>query len=245
MSNRQLPTRAASAVEMMVYGLLALFLFAGVLACYRSIREFYQGAVGSYLINSEFEPGLHFLRRELKETSLLSMRAYPNPQVTQALPGFSFVSARDYDEPTRFEVSPHGAPAWSKHIFYTFQPKDAKSGSIVRWEKKLPALSFMPVASLELPQALGGATHSKTMFKSILAPRAQVSGLEVDEHGGLQLRFLAYDQGKEILLEQLPEARAGRDPRRVIQIDLKGFSHNPSGQVNAFWVHFRVYPRHN
>lgn len=236
--------RGATIVELMFYGLLVTFLLAGVLACYLSLREFYQGAIGSYLINSEFEPGLRSLRRELKETSLISLRPYPNPQVSQALPGLSFVSARSYEDPTRFEVSSHGAPAWSKHVFYTFKPKDSVSGSMIRWGKKLPVNTYVPLPAPELPQSLAGAGHSKTMFKGILGPRASLPGMEVDEHGGFQLRFVIYEKGKERLVDQLPEPAAESDPSRLIQVDLKGYTHNDSGKANAFWVHFRVYPRH-
>jgi len=213
--------RAFTIVELMTYGFLMSLLFAGVLACYIAFREYYAGAVGSYLISSEFEPGLRALRRELKETALVSVRAFPSEAVSSAREGLSFISARDWDRPSHLNLSPHGAPEWDKHVFYTL----LQSGAVERWEKRIEPIVYVPSASLDLAQAVEGR-HTKTMFKAMKS---------------IKLSFLSYsDNGDEVLTAENPCLKPGPGQTRVLQVDLQG----TNGANDSFWVHFRVFPRH-
>jgi hypothetical protein len=213
--------RGVTIIELMTYAFVVSILLAGMLACYKSYREFYAGAVGSYLISSEFEPGLRALRRELKETALVSLRAYPNKLVSSARPGLSFISGRDWDRPTQLNISPHGAPEWDKHVFYTMDER----GIVTRWEKKIDPLIYMPVASTDLPQSVEGR-HTKTMFKGMT---------------GIQVSFLSYaENGDELLTSENPYLNPAPEQTRIVQVDLKG----TNGSSDSFWVHFRVAPRH-
>lgn len=244
--------RAASLLEMMTYSFLFSLLTLGILSLYVSAKEYYEGSVGSYLINAEFEPGLRSLRQELRETSLISLRPYPNPKVSLALPGCSFLSARSYDKQTQYLTSPHGAPQWDKQVFYTLQPANKETGNVIRWEKKLDPPSLMPSAPLDLPQTIANPAHSRTMLKGILLPKMKLPALktETDEHGGFRVAFVGYDGGDRVLTDFNPGQIHGGTQAdipasattRLVEVQIKGLNFSGTGRASFFSIHFRVLP---
>lgn len=243
--------RGATQIELIIYCILLTLLLVAMYGIYNIGREFYRGAVGSYLISADFENGLRTLRHELQETSLTSIRCYPNPKNNAARPGVSFDSARSYDDNTRFNVSPHGAPEYQKHVFYTLEPGKGESGNVVRWESKNEPKSFVPSGSPELPQNIT-TNHTRTVLRGICLPNQNYPAVKVqtDEHGGFRVCFVTHTEGKETLIDTSPALITAGDSTevskksltRVVHVQLKGVSDERT-HANYFAIHFRVSPR--
>lgn len=243
--------RGFTQIELLIYCILFVLLLVALVGIFFTGTDFYRGAVGSYLISSDFETGVRVLRTELKETSFTAVRVYPNPQNAQARPGVSFPSARPADNQTSM-LSPHGAPGWSKHVLYTLETGNGETANVVRWEKEYREPSFLPLASADLPQNISG-NRTRVILRGILLPRRSYPSVKVDtdEHGGFAVRFLGYDaQRKEVLYDSPPGRIASGEATdvpqsgvaRLVHVQLQGLSGSGS-RGNYFSVYFRVSPR--
>lgn len=250
--------RGYTLAELAIYCFLAVLLLVALVSLFVSGRRLFEGASGSYIVSAEFEAGVRFLRADLKETSLVTVRVFPHPGAPTARPGVSFESARSYDDGRTFLVSPHGAPQWDKHVFYTLDEK----GTLWRWERKLAPPSFVPLASVVLPAVLDDPSRKRVVMRNLLVPGGTYEGvgprgrITADPHGGFQVAFVRQTTAGGVLDEALTDwnpaqvsdgEAPGEDPRGVtrrLEVRLQGLVSNGLGRPNYYAIRFRVTPRH-
>ena len=135
-------------IELTVYMFLFTIATGVVIALFNSTRTMSQHTTASYLVNGNTDTAIRWLRQDLKETALASLRVTTAPR-----PGASMVSARSLALGTRNKllVNKHGAPQWEKHVFYTLEPTGGKVGNLVRWERELDVKNLLPSPSTIAP----------------------------------------------------------------------------------------------
>jgi len=250
--------RGYTLAELAIYCFLAILLLVALVSLFVSGRRLFEGASGAYIVSAEFEAGVRYLRADLKETSLITVRVYPNPGATLARPGVSFESARSYDDGRTFMVSPHGAPQWDKHVFYTLDDK----GTLWRWERKLSPAGFVPLASAVLPSDVGDPSRRRVVMRNLLVPGISYPGvgpagrITADPHGGFQVAFVKQTTAGGTLDEALTDwnpaqvsggEAPGEDPKGVtrrLEVRLQGLVQSGLGRPNYYSLRFRVTPRH-
>ena len=107
MHNRK-PKRGMTLIEIFVGAMLFSLLLFALYSLFRVGRSFSHSASFSHMVSREFEAGVRQLRRDLRQTSLITMRSYPNPDTDDA-PGLTLLSAYDENGPFPGEPSRHAA----------------------------------------------------------------------------------------------------------------------------------------
>lgn len=220
-------------------------------------RSAQQTTLSGYLVSGQTDSALRWLRRDLQETALVSIRTYHHTGQPGQPPGCSFVSARD--EKQNLVVSPYGTPLWSKHVLYTLEPKPGKkTGSLIRWE--LPILEaqrdFVPRPCAQMPSPVTNTSARRVLLQEVLLPNTPVPNLQqdpgdvVDAYGGFRLQFVQRqggEQGTEMLSEVNPtdssQPQNEANHTRLVQLRLQILAqdrHHP----DFFRLEFKARPRY-
>ena len=246
--------RGFTLMELAVY--LFLFLLAGVALyqLYTFGTAAQRNTLSSYLVSGDTETCVRWLRRDLQETTLVSLRSYPGPDGPAERPGCSFMSGRTLGEGEFQAIPGQGGSAWNKHVFYTLVPTSARTGELVRWERPLDAAEKdnVPRPSTLMPSSLG-TNHRKVMLKQVLLPNTNVANLPgvpaTDQFGGFRVQYVRRaggEAGNETLSSINPtdNARIGdqfADNTRLVEVEMKILTQDNS-RPNFYTVSFRVHP---
>ena len=247
MHNRR-PKRGLTLIEIFVGAMLFSLLLFALYSLFRVGRSFSHSASFSHMVSREFEAGVRQLRRDLRQTSLITMRSYPNPDTDDA-PGLTLLSP--YDENGRFQVSPHGTPRWNRHVHYTLVANGSgPTGSVVRWEEPLQGAGFAPALSGLLPSELA-TDQRRTVFRNILLPNRTVDGvpsgtMDTGEDGGFRVWFVDRQEGQPESLTSLnPAVSQSEGTTKLVHVQLRGLlSSRSTSKKSGFEVHFRAYCRY-
>lgn len=246
--------RGYTLFELAIY----LFLFAvaagAVLALFQAGRNTGEATQASYLVSGSTDNAIRWLRQDLQETALASIRVHPGAGDAGEPPGVSMVSPRAYSEDKQgeFLVNRHGAPQWDKHVYYTIQMEPgAQTGTLVRWERELEDKTGLPSMSVLRPSQ-GSTDHRRVMLHSVVAPGATMQGvgstgsLTADEFGGFRVQFirrLGGEAGAEQFTTVNPTKGNPEDNTKLVEVELKIFQMRGS-KPNYFALKFRVAPRY-
>lgn len=251
--------RGFTLLEITVYCFLSILAGMVLYTLYTVGTRSRQVSISSYLVSVDTESAIRWMRRDLQETALVSVRVFPNPSAPTEPPGVSFLSARDPAEMDegKLNVNPYGAPLWTKYVFYTLLP-GARIGQVVRWEKALdtPQKDFVPRQSDTLPSAIpAGVKAKRTVMSDALEPNVSVVGLngsptwKTDQYGGLRVQFLQRtggEGGDEALTSVNPSDHDSggdtSDNTKLVEVELKVLA-NDTTRPTVYAIKFHVHPR--
>lgn len=252
--------RGFTLIELLIYTFLSMLILAAVFALYNSGRRNYHAVSSSFMIGQEAEVGLRWVRADLQEAALNSVRIYPRPGNTTEPPGVSFMSARSPKD-SSLQISDAGAPAWQKHVFYTLvRDGQGPTGSLVRWEKAVSPPPAVPSATTLLPSSLADGSRQRVILRGLAWPYARLEGRgNLGEMGGFQLRFVRKTAAGEVLVADSPAdatAAAAANPLTEnmqilgqqlplldMQITLTS-GNSETGATSYIQLPFRVSPRY-
>ena len=177
--------RGFTLVEMVVYMFVAGLVLSAMYSLFWLSQSSYGKATEIFRLEQDLNQVVIWLRRDLRDTTLGSIRSYPHQTPSlgsdDTAPGISLAGARDPNDAMRMLLSPMGTPAWRNHVYYSLLPPEAPGPNgqagrsrLVRWEDSGPAPSggaaptagafkvpMLPVATTTLPSA--GASGSSTL----------------------------------------------------------------------------------
>ncbi|MFA5507285.1 MAG: type II secretion system protein [Vulcanimicrobiota bacterium] len=263
--------RGFTMMELVIYIGLSAILLGLVAAFFQVSRRQYESASTSYLIGQEATTALQWIKRDLQETALSTIRV----ELQSEGPTMSMIATSEDSHPRSFKVSPYGTPEWNRYAFYALD----KEGNLHRWDRPLADLDS-PKRLLPLPATANstdsnGGVNKKVLLRGVMVPgqKIQMDGKdapfpEMTEWGGFKPGFVIYDKdGKDHLTAMNPaeitEARAEGSPSSVetldgetiplsdlttsgllevqVAIKLEGFRDN---SPSAVMVPIRVAPQH-
>lgn len=196
-------------IELIVYIFLAALLLALATTFFRISRRQYEATSSSHLIGQEAANAIQWIKRDLQETALSTIRI--SLSGTPELPSMSFVGAAD-GKGRSFKVSRFGTPDWNRHIFYHL----TEEGALHTWARPLEDLAspkrFLPVPSEADPSNQEGGESKRALLREVMLPNQEIKidGKDapfpkITEWGGFRPGFVVYDQaGKEHLITQNP-----------------------------------------
>lgn len=204
-------------LEVMIYVVLAGMAALAVGALFTLGRSAQKTTLSGYLVSGEADTALRWIRRDLQETALVSIRVFPNAAQAAQPPGCSFTSSRDpSDKNPKFNNSQYGKPLWTKHVFYSLKPdSDGRRGDLIRWERPLTAAEkdYVPRAATLLPNSFANTENRRVLLRHVLLPNQKVGNLQdlpnyqTDKYGGFRVQFvqrIGGPNGDEQLTEVCP-----------------------------------------
>jgi type II secretory pathway component PulJ len=258
--------RGMTLVELLVATAIAMFLLAVLTATVRLLARGTQKASTGYSLGQNVFKGTNYIKADLFDTALASVRVFPSDDHDDQAPGLSLLSAHPMNESGSFQFTAYGSPGWQKHIFYTLQKMkgNPERAQLVRWGKKLSQSGGPPIPSTLLPDTVAEADRSRAVLNHLL-PAGHVikpdgpDGMarvhaDQNEIGGFQVRFLRYPEGQGQGLAE----RSSRNPTtwydsngdeattrhtRLIEVKLTFVKDNEKGMLDSEQMSFRVCPR--
>jgi type II secretory pathway pseudopilin PulG len=244
--------RGFTLLELVIYCALLLLVTLAIGALFTLGRSAQQSTLGSYLVSGQADTALRWVRHDLSETALVSIKTYPNA------PGCSMVSARNtLDKNENLNVSTYGAPLWTKTVFYSLViPAGARKGNLVRWEQAIAEKDFLPHMSSIMPDTGTDSVPTyRVLLHDVLAPKTMVSNLggtklTSDGYGGFRVEFVRRTNGEDGD-ESLSPVNPG-DPSQpqtpanntaLVDVQLQILS-DDSYQPSFYQVDFRVHPHY-
>jgi hypothetical protein len=202
--------RGHTLIELCIYSGMLVLLLAVIGLGFQYANSGYQNTTASFLISKEASTGIQWLKADLQETALSTIRI--GLYGPKKLPGLSMISSQDKDG--AFSLSAYGTPAWNHHVFYCL----SEDGKLCRWEEPFSkpdsADRFLPMPSAIPPFPKKGST-TRLVLRDVLQPYQEVSidqksapFPKMDAQGGFKVGFVAYDS-------QLEEHPLTRNPAEV------------------------------
>lgn len=240
---------AFTLAELVVYFALSAMVLGLVFATFFSGRRNFEATSSSYLVSQDAEAALRWMKADLREAALNTIRVYPNPDYPDEPPGISLASPRD--RKNAFMINELGAPKWTTHIYYTLN----KKGQLVRWLEEVD-FKGLPVPSKRLPSDNTGRTYSRIVLRNLVAPKVKLpqQQTELSERGGFDVQFVRWtNAGDEILTSwnpaQITNGETTSPPEgnnsKLVQLLLTvSMSNFRESQVSYVQLPIRVMPRH-
>lgn len=244
------PERGITLAEVLVVLFLSSLILAvlGMIAV--AARGAYRSASTSYFLSREATTAFAFLRLDLEETSLGTVRAYKD--------GFTMATGRDPEKGHQLVFTPHGTPKWYGHTCYALEPQGPNTSRLVRWVRKATFADGVPGASPFPPLPLDNAVDRRVVMRNLLSPgfavreRNGVYEVVADPRspGGAHLSFVRRSaQGREYSDESPTRYQDRERPgwsegnTRLVQVDLRILEINEeSGRLGYLELNVRVAP---
>lgn len=207
-------------VELIVSMVIALIMLGILAGAFVYLNREYNKAWSATDMERELQAGIETIRRDLKETSVNSIRIYPAE--SDELPGVSMISA-EYEEEVAgatkryFKVSRYGQPKWSGFVFYTLVPVkikaaagtafEGKIGNLVRWRLPVDKLKNQPTYPFPtdiVPESFKSNNGKpRIILRGIPMPDSPpIKGMERfkfkdTDYGGFQVAFIYQKRDKK------------------------------------------------
>ena len=113
--------RGFTMIELVVYFALSSIVLLTLVGIFKISNRSQQATYSSYLVGGRTYSALSVLRRDLQNTALSAIEAYPQKGSSSEPPGMSCPSPFGFsgDEKGQLQISPHGSPDWQKMVHYT------------------------------------------------------------------------------------------------------------------------------
>lgn len=172
--------RGVTIIEMVVAMGVAMIILASAYILYRENRLLLEKPRAAFSVQDDLMAATRWLERDLSETNLLSVRAFPNAANPDEPPGLSLLSPRRrYDE--ALVLSEYGGVRWQKYVYYTLEPVDGITGNLVRVEgdltdqpSPLDAGHRMPMPSGKTPSRGGDGATRRVVAHNLLLANPQI-----------------------------------------------------------------------
>ncbi|MBT9582883.1 type II secretion system protein [bacterium] len=249
-------------LEVMIYVVMALMASLAVGALFSLGRSAQKTTLSGYLVSGQTDTALRWIRRDLTETALVSVRTYPSPLKPEQAPGCSFVSARDIstnDTTQKLNISKYGKLLWTKNVFYSVKPgSDGRRGDLVRWENGLTVAEkdFVPRSTSTMPDAFSNNDARRVLLHDILLPKQKVPNLQdntnyqSDDHGGFNVQFVRRTGGSDGVESLTPicpgdtsQPQVDANNTRLIYVRLEVLS-DDKYKPSFYQLEFKVCPRY-
>lgn len=243
-------SRGHTLMEIVIYIIMVGLAATTIWALYDMARRTQATTYSSYLLNGQTEVTLGKLRRELQESALPAIVAYPNNAHKTEPPGVAFPSA--YKD--SMAVSAYGQPRWDHHVYYSLVPLAGQTttGKLVRWEQDLAKPDFLPQLPLALPSAQ--TVKPSTALLNVVMPNQKVEGLrdqpayQADQFGGFRVQFVRRaggDAGAQSVSSENPSTF--KDPSgntKLLEVELKLLSRGALGKADFYTLRYMVHPKY-
>ena len=240
--------RGFTMVELVIYFGLSVMVLGVMISVLFTGRSNFEATSSSYLVSQDAEAALRWLKSDLQEAALGSIRVYPNPQNPSSPPGISMASPRNLEN--EFVVSKFGTPLWSTYVFYTLDSE----GKLVRWMKENDFQQYPEASSLR-PEDATARERERIVLRNVVQPGDELAEFGVlGERGGFDFQFVRYsDQGDEILTSYNPyqvtteladDDLEGRNTKLVSLLLTVAMSNYRERNVSYVQLPIRVVPRH-
>jgi hypothetical protein len=250
-------------VEIIISSFIAILIMTVALTLLHAGRKAYDYSIHSFYLSEDSYYATEWIKKDLMQSSLSSIRIYPNKNNPLENPGVSMISAFD-PKSGNFRFNDYGRPGWQAHVFYTLVPsghqvelgdKTYRSGQLIRWELPLSKENNLPVPSAVLPSLFTQGINKRTIIQSVILPGENIIGdRKLDKFGGFKISFVRrdYGSGVETLSETNPADISDSDRgsyvtsgnTQLVQVDLviQEISRT-TGQPNVIDLPFRIKPR--
>lgn len=255
--------RASTLIELMIASFISLILLSVLLMCFILGKSVSDYSEYSYLLTRETFESLNWIMRDLRETSLTTIRTYEDDPSSES-PVLTFEAASKTGS-GKLEISNFGTPLWQKHVIYTLQPDEKLSkqygvrvGSLVRYELSGDGkLSPFPVA-LELPgpekhpTLPSGLQSRRVILRNVVLKDQSLNyqGKKDDDYHGFQLSFIRRSRdgdkiGKDEFSDINPAlADDTKKNTKLVNVQLTLLEVSTgTGKQNILGFSFRVNPR--
>lgn len=250
--------RGFTLYEILVTMVIAFAALALVMSLFIVGRRTGEAAYSNYLVNRDTENGIAWLRRDLQNSSLASIRTFPGPSGTNEAPGLSMCTCVPADKPTTVLINEFGAPRWSSNVYYTLEPEGADTGSLVRWTTAVPTNQLLPLPSGVMPSAQSDKTNRRELLHGVLLPNKNIfeggTPGATDDRGGFRAQFVRRaggEAGAESLSDRnpsevtlSPDGDNIADNTRLVEVELRMLHKSTTGKPSVYAIKFRVCPRY-
>lgn len=266
MKNQCHKKKGFTLIEIMIATFISAIILTVILTIFSFGRKAYDYSEYSHTIAEDTYFAIQWLRKDLQQTSLGTIRSYPNADYQEEKPGASFESAIGVDSGT-FELTDFGTPNWSNHVFYRleesgtqyYKGRNLKVADLVRLEVPIPSdkTGTFPYPTDTLPSNADGK-NKRVILRDVIMNGQDLDGNgEKDEYHGFRLWFVRKDKdGKEILSEYNPAQVSswGNENQRdsltiegnteLVKIEMTVLQASGStGEANISSMAFKVMPR--
>ncbi len=234
-------------VELVIYFGLSAMVLGVVMAVFITGRSNFEAVSSSYLVSQDAEAALRWLKTDLEEAALGSIRVFPNPDSPDSPPGISMATARDLDND--FQFSKWGGPQWSTYVYYTLDG----DGKLVRWMEE-HEFNGSPTASTRKPESIEDRQSERVILRNLVQAGEELAELgKLGERGGFDFQFVRYTaEGEEVLSPLNPaqvtsggldEAPQGENTRLVSLLLTVAMSNYRERNISYVQLPIRVVPR--
>jgi type II secretory pathway pseudopilin PulG len=241
--------RAFTMIELVIYFGLSTMVLGTIFAVFFSGQSNFEATSSSYLVSQDAEASLRWLKADLQEAALSSIRVYPNSSSPTSAPGLSMASPRNLDN--EFQISKFGSPLWSTYVYYTLDDE----GKLTRWMEE-HEFNGVPKASTKKPETTEGRERERVVLRNLVQPGDELAELgTLSERGGFDFQFVRYtSDGEEVLTSLNPaqvttvvdsgDAPEGNNTRLVALLLTVAMSNFRERNVSYVQLPIRVVPRH-
>ncbi len=192
--------RGFTLTEVIIAMVMGMIILSTIIMIFSYSSRAYDYASFSFSISRETSEAIQWLRKELTETSLGSIRVYPSKQFPAEKPGFSFASAYDPDL-GGFQFSEAGTPRWDRFVFYSLIPDEKplgpglpRTGTLYRWVQLMEDPWAFPLATSVLPSKShkeNPGDSIRPILRHVVLPDQDLDGdSKADEYEGFRIMFL-------------------------------------------------------
>ncbi|MEW6279363.1 MAG: hypothetical protein AB1758_12110 [Candidatus Eremiobacterota bacterium] len=253
-------TRGFTLLELVIYFVLSVSALAIVTSLFVIVRRTSEATYSNYLVSKDTETGINWLRRDLQNSCLATIRVYPGPGGAGERPGLSLASCAAADDPFRTQTNRHGRPAWSSHVYYTLEPDGADKGHLVRWTRPYPANELLPLVAPGMPSSVSDTSQRRTVLSNVLLANRTITGGgppgTTDARGGFRVQFVrrAGGEGGAETLSDVNPGAVSLDPggtglgidgnTRLVEVELRLLHKSTTGKPSVYAIKIRVCPRY-
>lgn len=257
------PTGAFTIIELLISSFIFLILLSVIMMCFILGKTVTDYSEYSYMLTRETLISLNWIMRDLRETSLTTIRTYEDNPSDES-PVLTFESASKVGS-GKLEISNFGTPLWQKYVIYTLKPDKQQSkeygikiGSLMRYELSGESnLSPFPVA-LELPGTKEhptlppGLTSSRVILRNIVlkGQDLDVNGKKDEDYEGFHVTFIRRNKdGEKIGKDEFSDVNPAladdiKSNTKLVNVQLTVLEFSTTtGKKNILGFSFRVNPR--
>lgn len=257
------PSKGSTLIEIMLASLIALILLSVILMCFILGKKVSDYSEYSYLLTRETFASLKWVMRDLRETSLTTVRSYENDPDSESI--VLVFEAASKVGTNKLEFSNFGTPLWQKHVIYTLKPDKElskkygiKVGSLIRYElsgenKLTPYPVNLQIEGSEIHPPLPKGLKSQRVILRNVVLKGQdldVNGKKDEDYKGFEVTFVRRNMnGEKVGSDELSMVNpalsdnVGSNTKLVnVQLTVLEVSSN-TGKQNILGFSFRVCPR--
>jgi hypothetical protein len=247
-------SKGATLIELVIYFALSSLVALTIVSAFRIATATQQATYSSYLMSGRTYSGVTVLRRDLQNTALSAITAYPNASDSSEAPGMSCPSPFGFEGERQGElhVNPYGSPEWKKMVHYTVKKKGNHVGTLLRWSKKIDSKDLLPLKGTLSPSQVEG-DQGRGLLEDVLLGNQTVDGVgengqfQTGPSGGFEVQFVRREGGEdgpESLSTENPSTQEASGNTRLVEVTLRILRDEKRSQPTLYVLKVRACPRY-